>query len=150
MKMNRNSGSEEIRDSSKHLWVWSASLQDSIGSCLMISSEQCCCLEMDDQDYLSGLRGLHKRSIFVKPADGSMSEALWQSSGEADSFPPSSPQPIQLKPRSTSGSPCGSPRMSPCGSPRNSPRHSPQLFRKLLMNRSIALQRRFTLAHTPR
>ncbi|XP_053178093.1 cAMP-specific 3',5'-cyclic phosphodiesterase 4D-like isoform X3 [Scomber japonicus] len=39
--------------------------------------------------------------------------------------------------------------MSPCDSPRNSPRHSPLLFRKLLMNRSIALQRRFTLAHTP-
>uniref|UniRef100_A0A3Q3DVL5 Phosphodiesterase n=1 Tax=Hippocampus comes TaxID=109280 RepID=A0A3Q3DVL5_HIPCM len=35
--------------------------------------------------------------------------------------------------------------MSPC----DSPRHSPLLFRKLLVNRSIALQRRFTLAHTP-
>nr|XP_046246880.1 cAMP-specific 3',5'-cyclic phosphodiesterase 4D-like isoform X1 [Scatophagus argus] len=78
-----------------------------------------------------------------------MSEALWDSSGEAGSFPLNSPQPIQLKPRSTSRSPCGSPRMSPCGSPRNSPRNSPLLFRKLLMNRSIALQRRFTLAHTP-
>uniref|UniRef100_A0A3Q3W691 Phosphodiesterase n=1 Tax=Mola mola TaxID=94237 RepID=A0A3Q3W691_MOLML len=40
--------------------------------------------------------------------------------------------------------------MSPCSSPRNSPRHSPLLFRKLLMNRSIALQQRFTLANTPR
>ncbi|CAG00779.1 unnamed protein product, partial [Tetraodon nigroviridis] len=44
----------------------------------------------------------------------------------------------------------GSPRMSPCGSPRSSPRHSPLLFRKLLMNRSLALQRRFTLADTHR
>ncbi|XP_040896826.1 cAMP-specific 3',5'-cyclic phosphodiesterase 4D-like isoform X4 [Toxotes jaculatrix] len=70
-----------------------------------------------------------------------MSEALCESSGEADSFPCSSTQPIKLKPQSASGSPCGSPRMSP--------RHSPLLFRKLLMNRSIALQRRFTLAHTP-
>ncbi|XP_035509704.1 cAMP-specific 3',5'-cyclic phosphodiesterase 4D-like isoform X2 [Morone saxatilis] len=104
---------------------------------------------MDDLDYLSGLRGLHKRSGFVKPLHGSMSEARWDSSGEAGSFPLSSPQPIQLKPQSTSGSPCGSPRMSPCDSPRNSPRHSPLLFRKLLVNRSIALQRRFTLAHTP-
>ncbi|XP_051231963.1 cAMP-specific 3',5'-cyclic phosphodiesterase 4D isoform X1 [Dicentrarchus labrax] len=104
---------------------------------------------MDDLDYLSGLRGLHKRSGFVKPLHGSMSEARWDSSVEAGSFPLSSPQPIQLKPQSTSGSPCGSPRMSPCDSPRNSPRHSPLLFRKLLVNRSIALQRRFTLAHTP-
>uniref|UniRef100_A0A8C7ZEU3 Phosphodiesterase n=1 Tax=Oryzias sinensis TaxID=183150 RepID=A0A8C7ZEU3_9TELE len=58
-------------------------------------------------------------------------------------------QPIKLKPQSPSVSPCGSPRMSPCDSPRSSPRHSPLLFRKLLINRSIALQRRFTLAHTP-
>ncbi|GAA6235352.1 cAMP-specific 3',5'-cyclic phosphodiesterase 4C isoform X3 [Lates japonicus] len=79
-----------------------------------------------------------------------MSEALCESSGEAGSFPRSSAQPIKLKPQSASGSPCGSPRMSPCDSPRNSPRHSPLLFRKLLMNRSVALQRRFTLAHTPR
>ncbi|XP_037626852.1 cAMP-specific 3',5'-cyclic phosphodiesterase 4D isoform X4 [Sebastes umbrosus] len=78
-----------------------------------------------------------------------MSEALLENSGEAGSFPLSNTQPIKLKPQSTSGSPCGSPRMSPCNSPRNSPRHSPLLFRKLLMNRSIALQRRFTLAHTP-
>uniref|UniRef100_A0AAZ1XMT5 Uncharacterized protein n=1 Tax=Oreochromis aureus TaxID=47969 RepID=A0AAZ1XMT5_OREAU len=68
----------------------------------------------------------------------------------AGSFPLSSPQPIKLKPQSPSGSPYGSPRMSPGDSPRNSPRHSPLLFRKLLMNRNIALQRRFTLAYTPR
>uniref|UniRef100_A0A3Q1K4B2 Phosphodiesterase n=1 Tax=Anabas testudineus TaxID=64144 RepID=A0A3Q1K4B2_ANATE len=44
----------------------------------------------------------------------------------------------------------GSPRSSPKDSPRGSPRNSPLLFRKLLMNRSINLQRRrFTLAHTP-
>uniref|UniRef100_A0A8C2YW16 Phosphodiesterase n=1 Tax=Cyclopterus lumpus TaxID=8103 RepID=A0A8C2YW16_CYCLU len=78
-----------------------------------------------------------------------MSEALLESSGETGSFPLSITQPIKLKPQSTSGSPCGSPRMSPCNSPRNSPRHSPLLFRKLLMNRSLALQRCFTLAHTP-
>ncbi|XP_069377875.1 3',5'-cyclic-AMP phosphodiesterase 4C-like isoform X5 [Paralichthys olivaceus] len=78
-----------------------------------------------------------------------MSEALCEVSGEANSFPYSSTQPIRLNPQSRSGSPCGSPKMSPCDSPRNSPRHSPLLFRKLLMNRSIALQRRFTLAHTP-
>ncbi|XP_031665810.1 cAMP-specific 3',5'-cyclic phosphodiesterase 4D isoform X4 [Oncorhynchus kisutch] len=52
---------------------------------------------------------------------------------------------IQLKPRS----PGTSPKMSPRDSPRGSPRNSPLLFRKLLMNRSISLQRRFTLAHTP-
>uniref|UniRef100_A0A3P8WEJ3 Phosphodiesterase n=1 Tax=Cynoglossus semilaevis TaxID=244447 RepID=A0A3P8WEJ3_CYNSE len=51
--------------------------------------------------------------------------------------------------QSRSGSPCDSPRMSPRDSPHSSPRHSPMLFRKLLMTRSIALQRRFTLAHTP-
>ncbi|XP_016370051.1 cAMP-specific 3',5'-cyclic phosphodiesterase 4C-like isoform X3 [Sinocyclocheilus rhinocerous] len=39
--------------------------------------------------------------------------------------------------------------MSPRDSPRSSPRNSPLLFRRLMMNRSIALQRRFTLAHTP-
>ncbi|XP_005730275.1 cAMP-specific 3',5'-cyclic phosphodiesterase 4D-like isoform X4 [Pundamilia nyererei] len=78
-----------------------------------------------------------------------MSEALLESSGEAGSFPLSSPQPIKLKPQSPSGSPYESPRMSPGDSPRNSPRHSPLLFRKLLMNRNIALQRRFTLAYTP-
>uniref|UniRef100_A0A674E0Q8 Phosphodiesterase n=1 Tax=Salmo trutta TaxID=8032 RepID=A0A674E0Q8_SALTR len=52
---------------------------------------------------------------------------------------------IQLKPRS----PGTSPKMSPHDSPRGSPRNSPLLFRKLLINRSISLQRRFTLAHTP-
>uniref|UniRef100_A0A3P8QWA6 Phosphodiesterase n=1 Tax=Astatotilapia calliptera TaxID=8154 RepID=A0A3P8QWA6_ASTCA len=76
-------------------------------------------------------------------------EALLESSGEAGSFPLSSPQPIKLKPQSPSGSPYESPRMSPGDSPQNSPRHSPLLFRKLLMNRNIALQRRFTLAYTP-
>lgn len=78
-----------------------------------------------------------------------MSEPPRQTTGEAGSFPGCNPPAFQLKPQ-TSCSPCGSPRMSPCGSPRSSPRHSPLLFRKLLMNRSIALQRRFTLAHTPR
>ncbi|CAL8324596.1 unnamed protein product [Arctogadus glacialis] len=57
---------------------------------------------------------------------------------------------IQLMPRSGGGSPGGSPRISPKDSPRASPRNSPLLFRKLMMNRSICLQRRFTLAHTPR
>ncbi|KAL1773141.1 cAMP-specific 3 3' [Sigmodon hispidus] len=33
------------------------------------------------------------------------------------------------------------------GSPRGSPRGSPELFRKLLVNQSIRLQRRFTVAH---
>ncbi|XP_044076152.1 cAMP-specific 3',5'-cyclic phosphodiesterase 4C isoform X3 [Siniperca chuatsi] len=57
---------------------------------------------------------------------------------------------IQLMPRSKAGSPGGSPKISPKDSPRESPRNSPLLFRKLLMNRSINLQRRrFTLAHTP-
>ncbi|XP_077083955.1 3',5'-cyclic-AMP phosphodiesterase 4C isoform X3 [Siphateles boraxobius] len=46
-------------------------------------------------------------------------------------------------------SPTGSPKMSPRDSPRSSPRNSPLLFRRLWMNRSIVLQRRFTLAHTP-
>uniref|UniRef100_A0A667YAV6 Phosphodiesterase n=1 Tax=Myripristis murdjan TaxID=586833 RepID=A0A667YAV6_9TELE len=78
-----------------------------------------------------------------------MSEAFSDSSGEMGLSPSNRTQPIKLKPRSTGGSPCGSPRMSPRNSPRNSPRHSPLLFRKLLMNRSITLQRRFTLAHTP-
>ncbi|PKK19494.1 phosphodiesterase 4C, cAMP-specific [Columba livia] len=44
-------------------------------------------------------------------------------------------------------SPGASPAVSPCSSPRNSPRNSPVLFRKLLMNQSIRLQRRFTVAH---
>ncbi|KAM8850306.1 3',5'-cyclic-AMP phosphodiesterase 4C-like isoform 2-T2 [Spinachia spinachia] len=57
---------------------------------------------------------------------------------------------IQLKPRPKGGSTGGSPKNSPKDSPRGSPRNSPLLFRKLLMNRSINLQRRrFTLAHTP-
>uniref|UniRef100_A0A674NJV2 Phosphodiesterase n=1 Tax=Takifugu rubripes TaxID=31033 RepID=A0A674NJV2_TAKRU len=56
------------------------------------------------------------------------------------------PRLIKLMPRSKAGSPGGSPKNSPRGSPRN----SPLLFRKLMMNRSINLQRRrFTLAHTP-
>ncbi|XP_078412306.1 3',5'-cyclic-AMP phosphodiesterase 4C-like isoform X3 [Cetorhinus maximus] len=41
-----------------------------------------------------------------------------------------------------------SPNVSPIASPRNSPRNSPLLFRKLMMNRSIRLQRRFTVAQT--
>lgn len=58
---------------------------------------------------------------------------------------------IQLLPRSKTCSAGGSPKVSPKDSPRGSPRNSPLLFRKLLMNRSINLQRRrFTLAHTPR
>ena len=58
---------------------------------------------------------------------------------------------IQLMPRTMAGSPGGSPKISPKDSPRGAPRNSPLLFRKLLMNRSINLQRRrFTLAHTPR
>ncbi|XP_065714126.1 3',5'-cyclic-AMP phosphodiesterase 4C isoform X1 [Patagioenas fasciata] len=44
-------------------------------------------------------------------------------------------------------SPGASPAASPCSSPCNSPRNSPVLFRKLLMNQSIRLQRRFTVAH---
>ncbi|XP_021234400.1 cAMP-specific 3',5'-cyclic phosphodiesterase 4C isoform X5 [Numida meleagris] len=36
---------------------------------------------------------------------------------------------------------------SPVGSPRGSPRNSPVLFRRLRMNQSIRLQRRFTVAH---
>ncbi|XP_038019867.1 cAMP-specific 3',5'-cyclic phosphodiesterase 4C-like isoform X2 [Motacilla alba alba] len=40
-----------------------------------------------------------------------------------------------------------SPGASPATSPRSSPRNSPVLFRKLLMNQSIRLQRRFTVAH---
>uniref|UniRef100_A0A8C9XDZ5 Phosphodiesterase n=1 Tax=Sander lucioperca TaxID=283035 RepID=A0A8C9XDZ5_SANLU len=56
---------------------------------------------------------------------------------------------IQLMSRSKAGSPGGSPKISPKDSPRGSPRNSPLLFRRLLMNRSINLQRRrFTLAHT--
>ncbi|KAG9266772.1 cAMP-specific 3',5'-cyclic phosphodiesterase 4C isoform X2 [Astyanax mexicanus] len=66
---------------------------------------------------------------------------------EEESSLSSGTQPIRLKPRSCANSPCGSPNSRQ--SPRNSPRNSPLLFRKLLMNRSIVLQRRFTLAHTP-
>uniref|UniRef100_U3JF37 Phosphodiesterase n=2 Tax=Ficedula albicollis TaxID=59894 RepID=U3JF37_FICAL len=40
-----------------------------------------------------------------------------------------------------------SPGASPATSPRGSPRNSPVFFRKLLMNQSIRLQRRFTVAH---
>ncbi|XP_061588658.1 cAMP-specific 3',5'-cyclic phosphodiesterase 4C isoform X3 [Cololabis saira] len=57
---------------------------------------------------------------------------------------------IQLLPRSKAGSGPGSPKISPKDSPLGSPRNSPLLFRKLLVNRSINLQRRrFTLAYTP-
>nr|XP_057922664.1 cAMP-specific 3',5'-cyclic phosphodiesterase 4D-like isoform X3 [Doryrhamphus excisus] len=57
---------------------------------------------------------------------------------------------IQLIPRSKTASPGGSPKLSPKDSPRGSPRNSPLLFRKMMMARSINLQRRrFTLAHTP-
>ncbi|XP_075300272.1 3',5'-cyclic-AMP phosphodiesterase 4C isoform X1 [Opisthocomus hoazin] len=45
--------------------------------------------------------------------------------------------------RSPGASPATSPRHSPC----NSPLRSPVLFKKLLMNQSIRLQRRFTVAH---
>lgn len=91
-----------------------------------------------------------KGTMSVDPGNSTMSEPPQQTTGEAGPFPVCNPPAaFQLKPQ-TSSSPCGSPRMSPCGSPRSSPRHSPLLFRKLLMNRSLALQRRFTLAHTPR
>uniref|UniRef100_A0A8C2HYP7 Phosphodiesterase n=1 Tax=Cyprinus carpio TaxID=7962 RepID=A0A8C2HYP7_CYPCA len=58
---------------------------------------------------------------------------------------PQRPSHLKLK----GNSPTSSPKMSPRDSPRSSPRNSPLLFRRLMMNRSIALQRRFTLAHTP-
>ncbi|XP_051556688.1 cAMP-specific 3',5'-cyclic phosphodiesterase 4C-like isoform X2 [Myxocyprinus asiaticus] len=61
---------------------------------------------------------------------------------------PQRPSYLKLIPKGIS--PTGSPKMSPRDSPRSSPRNSPLLFRRLMMNRSIALQRRFTLAHTPR
>lgn len=78
------------------------------------------------------------------------SKTLGSMSGtqEEDSSLVMAAQAIKLKPRSSGGSPCESPNTKL--SPRNSPRNSPVLFRKLLMNRSIVLQRRFTLAHTPR
>ncbi|PNJ28464.1 PDE4C isoform 11 [Pongo abelii] len=44
------------------------------------------------------------------------------------------------------GPPAPAPVPGP-GSPRGSPRGSPGLFRKLLVNQSIRLQRRFTVAH---
>ncbi|XP_047387591.1 cAMP-specific 3',5'-cyclic phosphodiesterase 4C isoform X1 [Sciurus carolinensis] len=44
------------------------------------------------------------------------------------------------------GPPAPAPGPGP-GSPRSSPRGSPGLFRKLLVNQSIRLQRRFTVAH---
>ncbi|KAM4855078.1 3',5'-cyclic-AMP phosphodiesterase 4C isoform X2 [Urocitellus parryii] len=44
------------------------------------------------------------------------------------------------------GPPAPAPAPGP-GSPRGSPRGSPGLFRKLLVNQSIRLQRRFTVAH---
>ncbi|KAM5306077.1 3',5'-cyclic-AMP phosphodiesterase 4C isoform 5-T5 [Glossophaga mutica] len=44
------------------------------------------------------------------------------------------------------GAPAPAPASGP-GSPRDSPRGSPGLFRKLLVNQSIRLQRRFTVAH---
>ncbi|KAG2464001.1 PDE4D phosphodiesterase, partial [Polypterus senegalus] len=51
-------------------------------------------------------------------------------------------QPVKLKmPRSRGN--------SPAASPKNSPRNSPLLFRKLMVNQSIRLQRRFTVAHAP-
>lgn len=80
-----------------------------------------------------------------------MSEVVWEEDSE-ERDPPTmtETQPIQLKPRSSGGSPASSPMMSPRNSPLSSPRNSPLLFRKLMMNRSLALQRRFTLAHTPR
>ncbi|XP_068195935.1 3',5'-cyclic-AMP phosphodiesterase 4C isoform X2 [Antennarius striatus] len=87
-----------------------------------------------------------------------MSEPCSESSEEEQSEAEERPQDqrmtrlpiIQLMPRSKAGSPAGSPKISPKNSPRGSPRNSPLLFRKLMMNRTINLQRRrFTLAHTP-
>lgn len=77
------------------------------------------------------------------------SESSDEEQGEIEERPRLTRMPIiQLIPRSSPG---GSPKNSPKDSPRGSPRNSPLLFRKLLMNRSINLQRRrFTLAHTPR
>ncbi|XP_051554295.1 cAMP-specific 3',5'-cyclic phosphodiesterase 4D isoform X1 [Myxocyprinus asiaticus] len=60
---------------------------------------------------------------------------------------PLRPSYLKLKPKGNS--PTRSPKISPRDSPRSSPRNSPLLFRRLMVNRSIALQRRFTLAHTP-
>lgn len=90
----------------------------------------------------------HKRLIW-NHLGSNMTEASWENSENAGSLSFSYSQPIQAKPQ-LSRSPHGSPTMSPCGSPRKLPHLSPLLFRKLQMNRSIALERRFTLAHTPR
>lgn len=60
----------------------------------------------------------------------------------------------RLRPRASKKALIPGSRLSPTmqgptapGSPRGSPRGSPALFRKLLMNQSIRLQRRFTVAH---
>ncbi|XP_012683725.1 cAMP-specific 3',5'-cyclic phosphodiesterase 4D isoform X2 [Clupea harengus] len=66
-----------------------------------------------------------------------MSEGSWECGS-----PSARTQPIRLRSRSGASSPAA-------GSPGMSPRNSPLLFRKLQMNRSITLQRRFTLAYTP-
>ncbi|KAL7832452.1 hypothetical protein AOLI_G00300000 [Acnodon oligacanthus] len=77
-----------------------------------------------------------------------MSEAPSESSEEEKGS--DRPSHLQLKPTVAKGnSPAGSPKLSPHDSPRISPRNSPRLFRKLRINRSVTLQRRFTLAHTP-
>ena len=71
-------------------------------------------------------------------AGRNMSEGSWECGS-----PSARTQPIRLRSRSGASSPAA-------GSPGMSPRNSPLLFRKLQMNRSITLQRRFTLAYTPR
>lgn len=121
--------------------------------CVFMISRLDGCLCFSSERMLLFLDGWTGKPLRTETASYSfhsnMNEALMESSAEAGCMRLCNPQAIQLKPQS-SRSPCGSPRMSPCNSPRNSPRHSPLLFRKLLMSRSIALQRRFTLAHTPR
>lgn len=88
-----------------------------------------------------------------------------RSSGEAEPGAPSAPSPLGPAPAAVQkrsraaragfslhavlamqGPPAPAPVPGP-SSPRGSPRGSPGLFRKLLVNQSIRLQRRFTVAH---
>lgn len=64
LELSRESGSKEFGGSHECLWVWSPLLRDRLRRYLTNSTEECCCSEMDDPDYLSELRGLHKWAVW--------------------------------------------------------------------------------------
>lgn len=140
---------DELRFSSSHkcLWVSCILWGDGLESRCKTSSDKTLLL-WDGRTWQRARteRASRHKRLILNPLRGNMTEASWENFEKAGSLSFSN---SNFNPE-LSRSPRGSPTLSPCDSSRKLPHLSPLLFRKFQINRSVALQRRFTLAHTPR